>query len=444
MAGGLFRSFAAPSTKAYAGAPNSGSIPPLGAIASAAGTLVSQSTAMAVPAVYACVTIRAKDVARCKPRLLRTNKDGGSDVVTDHPLSKVFRRPNRVQTWFEFCQQMHIGFLLRGNAYAVILRDPRGRPTELIPVNPDAVMVLEAVDGSIFYNVNRLGLFQINVLGGFPVAIPAEDVFHLRGPTFNMLVGASTIALARDAIGLAMTQGQQASRFAGNGARPSVVLQTDKKLTEEAAARLKSSWDAFVGGLQNVGGTAVLEDGIKAQALQLTSVDLQFRESRIDQIAEVARYFDVPLSRLGIAGAMSSRITPAQEKQDYVDNVVMPDLEVWEQKFERVFDLDEEDLAVDFDEGRLLRADALTRFNTARLGVLTGILTPNEVRAQEGLPPKPGGDSLMIPANTAALGSDMTGTAPDGAGRPESGTLPAPGVPTNGEQDPAGEPQGEL
>ena len=80
--------------------------------------------------------------------------------------------------------------------------------------------------------------------------------------------------------------------------------------------------------------------------------------------------------------------------------------------------------------------------------MLTGILTPNEVRRSEGLAPMPGGDRLMVPANTAALGSDMTGTAPDAAGRPEAGNAPAPGVPTSGKQgndpDPQLDPQGEL
>jgi hypothetical protein len=96
----------------------------------------------------------------------------------------------------------------------------------------------------------------------------------------------------------------------------------------------------------------------------------------------------------------------------------------------------------------LLRADIMTRYNAARLGVLTGILTPNEVRRSEGLAPMEGGDRLMAPANTAALGSDMTGTTPDAAGRPKAGNAPAPGVPTSGgnhgEPVPQLDPQGEL
>ena len=161
---------------------------------------------------------------------------------------------------------MMIGYLLRGNAYAAILRDRRGNPVELIPINPDAVMVLEASDGSIFYNVNRIGLWQIAMLRNLPVAVPEEDMFHLRGISFNSLVGVSTIGLARDAIGLAMGLEQQASRWVGNGARPSGVLKSKTRLSEPAAMRLKQQWQAFTGGLQNVGQTAVLEEGVEWQA----------------------------------------------------------------------------------------------------------------------------------------------------------------------------------
>ena len=440
----ISRIFVPKQSRASAGVPSYGMIPPLGSVPSASGLMISQATAMAVSAVYACVSIRAKDVARCTPRLFARNKAGGREEIKDHIIAKLFMRPNRQQTWFEFWQQMMVAYLLRGNAYAAILRDRRGNPVELIPINPDAVMVLEAVDGSIFYNVNRLGLWQIAMLRNMPVAIPEEDVFHLRGISFNTLVGVSTIGLARDAIGLAMGLEQQAGRWVGNGARPSGVLKAKTRLSEQAAMRLKQQWQAFTGGLQNVGQTAVLEEGVEWQQVQLTSVDLEFIQQRNLQIADIARFYDVPLSRLGVVGGASSKITPAEEEQAYVNHTVMPDLVVAEQKIAQVFSLDKEGIEVDFDEGQLLRADIMTRYNAARLGVLTGILTPNEVRRSEGLPPMEGGDRLMVPANTAALGSDMTGTAPDGAGRPESGNLPKPNVPTSGDPDPQLDPQGEL
>lgn len=415
-------------TKDIPGVPAQGYLPTLGSTPSVTGLSISQGTAVTVSTVYACVTMRAKDVARCTPRLLKLEGARSQKPITDHPVAKLFRRPNWQQTWFEFCLQMHVAFLLRGNAYAAILRDSRGKPTALIPINPDAVMVLEAADGSVFYNVNRLGLFQIAALRDFPVAIPEEDILHLRGLTFNILVGLSTIGVARESIGLAMGHEQQATRFMANGARPSGVLQTAKTLTKEAAQRLREQWEALRAGLQNVGRTAILEDGLDWKPMQLTSVDLEFIAQRRFSIEDIARFWGMPLHKLGVAGEIG-RLRIDQADQAYVNTTIMPDLEAWEQKIEQVFNLDDDELDADFDERRLLRAEEATRINNQRLKVLSGLATQNECRAEEGMPPMDGGDELLRPVNLAASGSDMTGTAPDGAGRPADGKLPDPGTP---------------
>ena len=413
--------------------PSYGMIPPLGSVSSAAGLQVSQATAMTVSAVYAAVTIRSRDVARCPPSLYSLKDDGTRVAVSKHPLTKIFRRPNVAQTWFEFVLQMQAAYLLRGNAYAAIIRDARGNPVQLIPINPDAVMVLEAGDGSIFYNVNRIGLWQMAMLRDFPVAVPAEDIFHLRGLTFNALVAVSTIGLGRDAIGLAMGLEQQGSRWVGSGAKPSGILTSTTKLSDEAAKRLKQSWQDFVSGIQNVGTTAVLEAGVDWKQLQLTGVDLQFLEQRRFSVEDVSRFFNMPPRKLGVSDTTRGS-TIIQEEQAYVNNTVAPDLDLWEQRLAWTFDLDADDIFVDMDEAALLRADIMTRYNAHRTGILTGIITPNEARRAEGLPPMEGGDKLLVPANTAALGSDMTGSAPDAAGRPNGGTLPDPAVPTSGDQ----------
>jgi HK97 family phage portal protein len=419
--------------RAYSGAPSYGLIPPLGSVQSASGLLISQATAMAVSTVYACVNRLATDLARCTPSLYTLNDDGSRKSVTNHPLCALFDTPNRQQTWFEFAWQMWVGHLLRGNGYAAVKRDRKGNPNQLIAINPDAVMVLEASDGSIFYNVNRIGLWQIAMLEEFPASISEDDLLHLRGLTFNSLVGVSTIGLARDAIGLAMGQEQQASRFVGNGARPSGVLKSPKTLSDTAANRLKAQWDAFSSGVQNVGKTAVLEDGVEWQQLQLTSVDLQFNDARANQILEVCRFFGMPPHKVGVNDRGAVQNIAAQD-QDYVNTAVSQKLVLAEQKFRQYFGLVEEGIYVDLDETQLLRADILTRRNAARLGILSGLTTPNEERKAERLPPMPDADRLLVPANTAALGSDMTGTAADGAGKPPAGQVPAPATSTNGTQ----------
>lgn len=426
-------------TRASAGTPSYGMIPPLGSVQSASGLLVSQATAMGAATVNACVRRRAADVARCRPSVYRLNDDGSHDIIEDHPLARLFQKPNREQSWFEFVEQLMVGYLLRGNAYAPIRRDKRGDPIELIPVNPDAASVLEAGDGSIFYQINRIGLWQLAMLADFPVAVPSADMLHLRGLTFNSLVGVSTIGLARDAIGLAMGLEQQAARWMANGARPAMALMTDKNLSEPAARRLKTQFDNDHAGIHNTGRTLVLEEGLTPKPLALTSVDLEFMKQRELAVLEICRFFGVPPHKVWVVDRAAAMSIPQQD-QNYVNETIAPDLDRWEQMLERVFGLEEEGLKVSLDDRQLLRADLMTRRNAARLGVLSGITTPNEERRAEGLPPKgPAADELMVPANTAALGSEMTGTAPDGAGRPKKGEPPAPGVGTSGDLKPDAE-----
>ena len=408
---------------------------------------------MAVSAVYACVTIRSQDVARCTPRLFEKAKEEGEKRKLDHqPPGRQAASRGRTsgRTGSSSAEQVNAGYLLRGNGYAAIQHDSRGQPTGLIPISPDATMVLEAPDGEIFYNVNRVGLWQMAMLKEFPVTIPAEDMFHLRGLTFNALVAAATISLARDSIGVAMALEQQAARWMANGARPSVVLQTKKSLNKEAADRLKQQWNDLFGGLMNVGRTAVLEDGIEAKPLALTTADIEYIAQRNFQLTDIARFYRMPPLKLGLTELRGVNLV--EVNQDYVTNTIMPDVHRWEQKLEQTFDLDAQGLEVDMDESNLLRADITSRYNAARIGLLSGFLKPNEVRAAEGLEPVDGGDEVYHPLNMAPLGSDVGGVAGDGAGRPPAGQAGGKpdrrhrrrGLPRNGAAKPKPRPGASL
>lgn len=442
---GILSRMAAPMERASAGTPSYGMIPPLGSIASSSGAQISQATALTVSAVFACVNRLATDLARCTPYFCRIRADGTEERDDDHPLNELIERPNRQQTWFEYDRQGWTGFLLRGNSYSPIRRNNRGEPIELVPVNPDAAMVLEASDGSVFVNMNRIGLWQIAMLRDFPTAIPSEDIFHHRDLTFNSLVGVSNIGMARDSIGLAMALEQQANRWIANGARPSTWLKTSKTLSESAAKRLKTQFDDLHAGYQNTGKTVVLEEGIEPHALQLTSVDLQFIEQRKLQPEDVCRFFGMPPHKIGLGlDARGANQNQAAQDQDYVNSAITWRATSYEQRWDWTFGLDkdakgrrlpkDEQLHLKLDLKQLLRADVMTRANVGRIRILSGITTQNEERAEDGRPPKEGGDRLMMPTNMAAEGSNVTGQAPDGAGRPKGGTVGDGGAGTGGTQ----------
>lgn len=400
----------------------------------ATGIRVGQITALQASTCAACVSILSEDVAKLPVHVYRARSDGGKEIVKDHPVERLLQKPNIDQDRFEFIETMQLAHLLRGNAYAPILRDGRGRPTGLIPVNPDNVALWESPGGELFYKVTRIGYRERWLLRDFPDLIPADDVFHLRWMSQDRVAGLSRISLARESLGLSLAQEQHAARLAGNGARPGGVLQTDKKLTTEVLERLKSQWQDSYGGWARTGKTAVLEEGLKWQALTMNSVDMEFLASRRFQVEEIARIWRVPLHKLGVTPTGGTGPSAVQADQDYMNNVVCSYVERWEAKIDDVFGLRDEGLFVEFDVNRFLRADIQTRLNALRTGVIGMIYTPNEARRGEGLADIEGGDTLYQPTNVAPIGFMPS---PGGAGPGSDVTgQPAPG----GDGDPAAVP----
>lgn len=423
------------------------------AVPTASGVLVSQASAMQVSAVFACVSMLSYDLAKLGACIFRGKRRGTRQKAKDHPIYPLFTTPAPWLTWFEFCGMMQMSVLLRGNGYAVILRDPRGRPTMLVPINPDRVALWEAPDGTLFYMVTRSGLHEMAVLAKEPLLIEAENVFHLKALTANGLLGLSPISLEREAIGLAIAQEQLAARWAGNGAQPRGILTTEQKLGKEAAERMHDEWKRLHGGLYNAGKTAVFEGGLKWTPLSLSSHDMEFLAARKFQLAEIARIFRVPLYKLGADEHSSRGNAVVQQAQEYLNDSLSTWMEMWEQRIAFSFGLDPDEMFVEFDVDRILRADIQTRYAANRIA-LGGApwMKPNEVRADEGMDPVEGGDTLWRPANTvpaesdvfagqadpddptvpndtnsgtaAGPGSDQTGTKGQGGGRPPKQGIP--------------------
>ncbi len=366
------------------------------------GITVNANTAMSVIAVMACVRVRALDMAKLPPKIYRIAKNGARTEARDHPLWQLFRRPNSWQSWLEFSEFMQMGLLLWGNAYAVVLRNPRGVPIAMIPLNPARVSLWEAPGGDVFYQVARQTLHEIAVLADYPTKISSDDMFHLRWASGgDSLMGISPIAQAAEGIGLAKGQERLAANLMGSGARPSGILTTDKRLSEPVIKRFKAQWDALHSGVERSGRTAVLEEGLKFQPLTLNSVDLEFMAARNFQLGEICRIFGVSPVKIGVIDRGTAPAFEQIQLSHYADTV-HPDLVRWEQKLTQYFDLPPE-LIVSFDETELLRADLAARTNAARSLQSTGITTPNESRAAFGLDPDPDGDELLVPANMLPL-----------------------------------------
>lgn len=210
---------------------------------------------------------------------------------------------------------------------------------------------------------------------------------------------------AREAIGIYVALEGHTGRIMANGARPSGVLQTKDKLSEQVLKRLKESWTKFHTG-ESAGGTAILESGLEFKPLTFSSVDLQFAELRQYQLVEIARALAVPPILIGdYSRATWSNFEPAA--QSYLSFCLLPRIRAWTGAIARLLSPEEQrDLGAEFETGALVQADIAKRFSAYASAISSRILSPNEVRELENRGPYPGGDKFENP-NTTSGATDV-------------------------------------
>lgn len=365
-----------------------------GATPTASGAVVTPDTAMRCTTVFASVKVIAESVAQLPLHLYRRTGDGGKERAADHPLAELLHdQANDWTSAFEFRLFMQTALCLHGNAFAFINRAD-GKVFELIPIPSTAVEV--HVDP-----VTMEPSYKVTADDGTRRDYDRTDILHLKTLGTSPHVGLSPISQMKEAIGLALAMEEHGARLFSNGARPSGVFKYGKMVGPDLAKRLRESFNAAHAGGANSGRTLVLEDGMDFQALQFTSVDLQFMELRRQQIAEIARGYRIPLHLLQDL----ERTTHANAEsmgQQFLSLTLLPWLKTWEGAIRRSLLTPEErrEYHAEFLTDDLARADLAARFDAYAKAVTNGLLSPNEVRAAENRAPYAGGDQFRLPMNT--------------------------------------------
>ena len=363
--------------------------------ATASGVMVTPEKAMRAAAVYACVRIRSGVPANMPLHIKRRIDQRTREDASDHPLWSIFsRRPNRWQTPSQFKRMMTAHLLLRGNAYALIVRS-RGAVKELIPLHPDRVECKQADSLALEYTYTRKD--------GRRIVLPQADVFHLVGLTLDGVHGVSVITYARETIGLSLAQEDHGATVFKNGARVSMVLSHKGKLGKEGVENLRSSLDEFRAGGEKEGKALILEEDMKADKLAMTSEDAQWIESRKFSRSDIAMFFGVPPHMIGDTEKSTSWGTGiASQTQGFVTFCAEDDLTTWEETINRdlVAETDK-DIYARFNRASLVKGDIKMRWEAHVKALQWGVMSPNEVRALEDLNPREGGDIYYPPPNTA-------------------------------------------
>jgi HK97 family phage portal protein len=365
---------------------------------STSGKAVTERTSMQMTAVYSCVRILAEAVAGLPLNLYRYLPDGGKEKSFDHPLYRLLHdEPNPEMSSFVFRETLMTHLLLWGNAYAQIIRNGKGEIIALYPLMPNKMTVDRDDNGRLYYRYSHSS-DESPTMSGSNVILKPSDVLHIPGLGFDGLVGYSPIAMAKNAIGMAIACEEYGAKFFANGAAPGGVLEHPGTIKDPA--RVRESWQTTFGGSGNSNKIAVLEEGMKYTPIGISPEQAQFLETRKFQINEIARIFRVPPHMVGDL-EKSSFSNIEQQSLEFVKYTLDPWVIRWEQSIMRtLLSADEKaQYFVKFNLEGLLRGDYASRMSGYATARQNGWMSANDIRELENLdriPADEGGDLYLI------------------------------------------------
>ncbi len=354
--------------------------------------------------VQRSIDLISQEIASAHIRLYKAKTNGEKEEVLDHEFLKLWNNPNPDMTRGEVLEHLSSFLDIEGNSYLLKAKDGAGKTREIYPLRADWVKVVPSTDENPERLVSKYIYSQDGKQG---IDLDVEDIVPIRlfSPFFfNKMTGKGTVEGAKSIIDEEKTISEWNRTFFEKGAITSGVLEVDGAMEPEEKAAFEAQWKQEVAGMRNNGSTPILY-GAKYTPTQFTQRELAFIDQRKLNRDDIFLLFGVPKALM-----MSEDVNLANSKQAlwaFTRFTVRPRLKKIEDAINRHL-LPEfgEGLTVEFDNPVPNDRDAEIKEYQAAIG---NWMTPNEIRAEEGLTPLDGGDELTRPSALPPLQLSIAG-----------------------------------
>lgn len=364
----------------------------------AAGKHVDTNSALGLTTAYACVRI-LNDTVSTIP--VGSHVRGADDVRRHYPRPKWLEFRTGPYRKTQLFGEIMTSLATSGNAYIATYRAADASILFLEVLDPAAVTpIQDEKTREIFYEVRTP--HTTNTLTRF-------DILHLRGLTLpGELEALSPIQACRESIALGLAAQEFGAAFFGNGALPGMVVEADGTISETGIAAMKAAWNEVHRGAGNAHRLAVFTEGAKLSKITIPPEDAQFLQTRGFQVNDTARIWGVPTNLLQHSDGPEMGQSLSDKNTHFVQHTIRPWIERIEEGLTWLM-LSEgapPEVFVKFNLNELMRGDFETRFSTYSVAVTQGILTINEVRDFEDMPPVEWGDEPVSVQVQEDVGDD--------------------------------------
>lgn len=338
------------------------------------------NSATSLSAFFAARELISNSIAQ-----LPINVKFDNELRPDHKLNHVFN--TNLLSKFNLMKALIQDVIDFGEALCYIQRDQDGSPANLIYCQRGTYTI------TYDENTRKLAYKISNVKPG---NILPEDVIHLyKNNQSNGVQGRSLVGYANAILNLAKATDKAASNYYSSGCALTGAL-TIKGSRKDSKEKARQAF-ADVHSGSNSSGLVILDDDMTYQALSSNANDSQMLETRLFNVSEIARFFNINPVLLGDL-SKSSYNTIEAANIEFVTHTLMPYIAMIECEFNRKL-ISEADagFSIDLDETYLIRGDKNSTASYYKTLVEAGIITRNEARRQLGLNALEGLDEIIIP-----------------------------------------------
>ncbi|MDK0570245.1 phage portal protein [Clostridium perfringens] len=360
------------------------------------GFSISGKKALKENTVYICTKVRAESIGKLSLKVYKEREE-----YKEHELYYLLKyKPNPLMNSINFWKCIEAQRTLKGNAYAYIERNKKGQVTGIYPIDSDNVT--KVIDDNNFLSSLSKVWYVVTDNKGIKHKLYSDEILHFIGDiTLDGLIGIAPLEYLKCTVENGRATQEFVNKFFKNGLSTKGVIQYVGDLDEKAKRTFRKEFESMSNGLENAHSVSLLPLGYQFQPLSLSMADAQFLENSKLTKREIAAAFGMKSYHLNdLERATFNNLT--EQQKDFYITTLQPSLTNYEQEMQdKLFSQYEtlKDVRVEFNVDTILRSDIKTRYESYRIGIQSGFLSPNEVRKKENLPAKEGGDELLANGN---------------------------------------------
>ena len=309
-------------------------------------------------------------------------------------------KPNERMNASVFMKNLVSQILLQGNAYVFPVKNMMGGVEALYLLSP----------GSVAYDVYTNKYSVTDAVNGVNGMYSADEILHFKNVCDDGgYVGRSTVSYAAVTLGIAATSDVETLKRFSTGGRFKAVMKnnsTVKGFGEYQDEQLKAHGEDLQDAINRGDDILVVKGDVDVSPLSMTSADMQFLESRKFTIREIARFFNVPPSKLMDDSNSNYKSVEVSNIAFYAE-ALQPIVTEIEREFSAKLlnEWNYLDYKFKFDISALYALDLESKARWDKNRLENGLVSVNDLRRERDVAPVDKGDDVYLSVNLAPIGS---------------------------------------